>query len=344
MGGYFVGIRTRINASMEVLTLNEPFPHHDPEEQAEFLRHRLFDRLAACRGKDAISAEDLRLLLGLLDATDRPSRRASVIAEIGVAERLLALGAHLRVEVPNPEGRSADLEVLMGDTRFFLHLKRLPDPPQINAPDSDPENTKNLDIFNPLEELKRPYRVGLRYSQKLTTEQLEAIRDQLHDFLLSSRMGDRRIIRDEHEHELAAAAVIAPSDSGHIELAYGAIDRASAEQERAHRLLRRAYRQFVPGAENVILLIGGGPHAGETMELALLGTHVERWDRLPRRNQRVAHGRAGDGLWSERHYERSRIAAWLEDPFADGRSWTREGEEITPQVMNALSTLLDGKE
>ena len=328
---------------MEVLTLNEPFPQHDSEEQAEFLRHRLFDRLAASRGEDAISADDLRLLLGLLDATDRPSRRASVIAEIGVAERLLALGAHLRVEVPNPEGRSADLEVIMEGVRFFLHLKRLPDPPQRTTRDVDSENILNLELFKSLEELKRPYRVGLRYSQELTPNHLESIRDELHDFLLSSRMGDRRIIRDEHDHELAAAAVIAPSDSGHVELAYGAIDRASAEQERAHRLLRRAYRQFVPGAENVILLIGGGPHAGETMELALLGTHVERWDRLPRRNQRVAHGRAGDGLWSERHYERSRIAAWLEDPFADGRSWVREGERINPLVIESLGTLLDGK-
>ncbi len=328
---------------MEVFTLNEPFPQHDSEDQAEFLRHRLFDRLAACRGDDAISAEDLRLLLGLLDATDRPSRRASVIAEIGVSERLLALGARLRVEVPNPEGRSADLEVILGDARFFLHLKRLPDPPNYSVNEQETEALETLSIFKPLEELKRPYRVGLRYSQELTTKDLESIRDELREFLLASRMGDRRIIRDENERELAAAAVIAPSDSGQVELAYGAIDRASAEQERAHRLLRRAYRQFVPGAENVILPIGGGPHAGETMELALLGTHVERWDRLPRRNQRVAHGRAGDGLWSERHYERSKIAAWLEDPFADGRSWMRDGEQINPLVISSLGTLLDGK-
>lgn len=320
-------------------TLSEPFPHDDPNEQAEFLRNRLFDRLADCREDRPISAADLRLLLGLLDGTDRPSRRAAVIAEIGVTERLLALGAQLRVEVPNPEGRSADLEVTLDATRFFLHLKRLPDPKNESMPqDATPE------IMKELEGVPRPYRVGVRVQHDLNSETHKGIVTALREFLLGARMGDRRIIRDEEENELAAAVVIAPTESGHVELAPGAIDRAASRVERAHRLLRRAYQQFVPGAENIILLIGGGNHGGEVMDLALLGIHEERWDRLPQRHQRIAHGRASDGLWSGRHFERSHIAAWLEDPFTDARLWLRDESNSDDDVVKALKRLLEHRE
>ena len=240
-------------------TLSEPFPQDDPEEQAEFLRNRLFDRLADCREDGPISAADLRLLLGLLDGTDRPSRRAAVIAEIGVTERLLALGAQLRVEVPNPEGRSADLEVLLGSTRFFLHLKRLPDPKTESIPqDAIPE------IMKKLEGVPRPYRVGVRVQRDLNSDTLKIIVTALREFLLGARMGDRRIIRDKGENELAAAVVIAPTESGHVELAPGAIDRAASRVERAHRLLRRAYQQFVPALRTSSSLSEGGITAGKS--------------------------------------------------------------------------------
>ena len=339
MGGRFAGIRTPEHNAPGGTPLTEPFPHDDPEEQAEFLRNRLFDRLAACREEGPIAAEDLRQLLGLLDGTDRPSRRASVIAEIGVAERLLALGADLRVEVPNPEGRSADLEVELDSTRFFLHLKRLPDP----KPNESPQHALPKQLEG-LEELPRPYRVGVRIREGLTKDELESVEVALREFLLGARMGDRRVIRDTTDEELAAAVVIAPSETGHVELTGGAIDRAAPLIDRAHRLLRRAYQQFVPGAENIILLIGGGVHGGEVMDLALLGVHEERWDRLPRRHQRIAHGRAADGLWSGKHFERSNIAAWLEDPFADGRLWIREQDTCDGAVVQALKRLLEHRE
>ncbi|MCH2161392.1 MAG: hypothetical protein MK085_05915 [Phycisphaerales bacterium] len=320
----------------EETPLSEPFPQDEPEQQAEFLRNRLFDRLADNREDGPIATADLWHLLNLLDATDRPERRASVIAEIGITERLLALGAHLRVEVPNAEGRSADLEVRIDGVHFFLHIKRMPNPPA-----DEPAVPPLPALLRELESLERPYRVAVHCREELTEAELSRVHDELHGFLLAARIGDRRIIRDDEQRTLADAVVVAPSEDTSITLTRGEYFRAEAGFANAHRLLCRAYRQFVPGAENVTLLIGGGPYGGHTMELALLGSHVERWDRLPRQHQIVAHGRAGDGLWSANRYERSHIAAWLQDPFADGRIWTREKSRIAPRLEHTLRTLLD---
>lgn len=312
-------------------TLSPTFPHNDPLEQAEFLRNRLFDRLVDARTHGPIAAEDLRYLLGLIDGAKRTTRLLAVIAEIGVVERLLAQGARLRLEVANPEGRSADLEVTIDDARFFLHLKRLndPTPPPATPPILPPQ-------IYVLETIRRGYRVGLRIARNLDRETLATITDDLHGFLLAAGLGDRRVIHTDDGLELASAIISAPSESDHVELVTGIVDRAAPLVERAHRLVRRAYRQFVPGAENVILLIGGDHLGGDAMDLALLGSHEERWDQFPRQDQHVALGRAGDGLWHGNHFERSHIALWLEDPFADGRFWHRTNAHTEPTVERAL--------
>ena len=320
----------------EETPLSEPFPHDDTEEQAEFLRNRLFDRLADNREDGPIPTADLWHLLNLLDGTDRPERRASVIAEIGITERLLALGAHLRVEVPNAEGRSADLEVRIDGVHFFLHVKRMSDPPA-----EEPVVPPLPDALRDLESIERPYRVAVHCREALDEAECAQVHDDLRTFILAARIGDRRIIRDQARRILADAVVVAPSEHGSITLTRGEYFRAEAGFAGAHRLLCRAYRQFVPGAENVTLLVGGGPYGGHTMELALLGSHVERWDQLPRRHQVIAHGRAGDGLWSDQRYDRSRVAAWLQDPFADGRIWVRQNARIDSRLDGVLRRLLD---
>src|SRR5437899_3082278 len=52
-------------------------------------------------------------------------RLLDTYAEVVVARQLLRHGCHVRVEVRTPNGRSADFQMLRGDTRLFIHLKRL---------------------------------------------------------------------------------------------------------------------------------------------------------------------------------------------------------------------------
>ena len=61
--------------------------------------------------------------------------------------------------------------------------------------------------------------------------------------------------------------------------------------------MRKAYRQFMPGATNVILICSSHVEDAEDFATALLGSHIERWDAHPPQGRRVAHGRDADGFW-----------------------------------------------
>jgi hypothetical protein len=110
---------------------------------------------------------------------------------------------------------------------------------------------------------------------------------------------------------------------------------------RTQRLLRRAHRQFMPARDNVVAIVASRAHLPE-IETALLGTAVERWDRLPRRGERVAHGRGADGFWSGRRYDASRVVAWIELDeglrVSDAAVWRRSAESarLADEVQSLL--------
>ncbi|MFM1890422.1 MAG: hypothetical protein RLZZ565_1179, partial [Planctomycetota bacterium] len=100
---------------------------------------------------------------------------------------------------------------------------------------------------------------------------------------------------------------------------------------RFRRLLRRAYRQFLPGVENLVLFgtvrATADPEARIALADALLGTPMERWDRFPMLGDRVAHGRGTDGFWESKRHAASRLAGWFAAESAAateaGRWWLR---------------------
>jgi hypothetical protein len=135
--------------------------------------------------------------------------------------------------------------------------------------------------------------------------------------------------------------VVAPAPGRHVSLTIGLPSGYIDEAPRMRKLLRRAYRQFMPRAANVILLCSSQADEHEDFETALLGSHEERWDAHPPEGRRVAHGRADDGFWADRRYGDSRSAGWFQlDTHADGpdvRLWYRE----QPAPATALQATLD---
>ncbi|MEE2896397.1 MAG: hypothetical protein VX726_11730 [Planctomycetota bacterium] len=305
-----------------------------PEIEADW-RDRLLEAVVEGR----LTPHDRREIEHRLDTAARPARRTAVVAEIEVLLRFLAIGARIRMEVGGLGRRPVDLEVDLEDRLFAVHVKRLPASPEAMGA-GPPE------IARRLAGIPRPYVVGVdrRIEGELDEETVEDARR----FVLGSRVGDRHVMRNAEGDVVGYLDVLAPrlvesgdrSDRTTVFVRRGDAVAFDRQIDRAGRLLRRAYRQFAPSMENVIVIAGGGDAAGEAIDRATLGNHVERWDRLPRQGQRVAHGRDDVGLWTGRHYERSRLVGWAPYGGVEGRCWSREAPSADPRVLSLLRRAL----
>lgn len=321
-------------ARMGAMDDQSPTPSSDPEDR---WRVELLEAVAERR----LRPGDRRELEHRLETATRRSRRDAVRGEIEVLLRFLAIGASVRAEVEVPGGHPIDFEVTLEDRTIAVHVKRLP---TAAAPVPTPS-----DDFDRLRGIPRPYVVGLAWSADRSP--VEGELEDMEIFLRAARMGDRHLVRDDEDGLVGTLEILRPIRSGsetipNVELV-GIADADADDRlvERAGRLLRRAYQQFAPGLENVIVLAGGGVGAERLVDRAILGGHVERWDRLPHRGQRVAHGRDDRGLWTGRHYERSRLVAWAPLARPDGRTWIREGDAPPADAIRLVeSAMLDSRD
>lgn len=302
-------------------------PPQEPDADHDW-RDLLLDAVVEGR----LSAGDRRDIEHRFETAGRPARRDAVRGEIEVLTRFLDLGADVRLEVER-SGQSIDLEVALPDLEFAVHVKRLPTPTDRQPPTPPPAS-----LVVALADVPRPYRVGVDWRDEIDPD--EEVVEELRSFLLAARMGDSHVVRDDRGGVRGFLDVLSPREggmTGPIELVQHG-DAVAFDQlvDRAGRLLRRAYRQFAPSLENVIVVVGGGPLAADVVDCAILGGHVERWDRLPRIGQRVAHGRDDQGLWTHQHYDDSRIVGWAPANGGKGRAWVRENQPADEGVVHVV--------
>ena len=119
----------------------------------------------------------------------------------------------------------------------------------------------------------------------------------------------------------------------------------SDETVRIHKLLTKAYKQFMPGAMNVVLVCSMNEDDAIDFQSALLGTPIERWDTAPPRGRRVAHGRDTDGFWHARKFTESVFAAWYTfspgDADLEFRCWQRQDFVVDDEMQKLLGSLFD---
>jgi len=258
-------------------------------------------------------------------------------AEAIVARHLLDRGCGLAFEVPTPHGKACDFEVTAGDRRFYLHVKRV---------DTDRPVGRRLTIssrLRSLERLARPYVVSVRWRETASDEQMQRLVLSATDFINHARVGDELVVHDEDGTEIGGVLIVAPGDGPHVSLVIGLPSGFIDEVPRMCRQLRRAYRQFMPRADNVILICSSQAEDEEDFAAALLGAHVERWDAFPPRGRRIAHGRAEDGLWHAGRYADSRAAGWFRlapgDDTLRTRFWFRSEPAADPDLEHTLTHL-----
>jgi rhodanese-related sulfurtransferase len=267
------------------------------------------------------------------------SRRAflNTFAEAMVARHLRAHGCELRFEVPTPSGRRSDFEVRSDDQKFYLHVKRLDTDRPLHNPKSLLAVSSQL---RALERIARPYLVQMRWIEQLSRDQVAQLVAQAAAFILQGRVGDEMKARDHAGREIGGVRIIAPWEGTHVNVTMGLPAGFVDQAPRFRRLMHRAHQQFMPKADNVIVMCSDHDEDAREFETALLGSHIERWDAFPPRGQRVAHGRAADGFWHGQRFSDSLFAAWFRlsprQSELSSRLWVRHSADAS----GALSRLL----
>ncbi len=297
------------------------------------------------RGDDssAIRSTARRLLMALeaseaeiATGADESARQRFEIrfVEACFGARAIELGCEVEREVPGPEGRTCDFLLRKGDLALAVHLKRLeaigevPPPPLAAWERAIEQMPRGL-----VASIRRPHRLPERTTRWLAP--------RLREFLEHARVGEERLFRDDDDRPVAQVRIVGPNDAGRVRIVPASTTDLDARVVRFRRLLRRAYRQFLPGVENLVLFgtvrATADPEARIALADALLGTPMERWDRFPMLGDRVAHGRGTDGFWESKRHAASRLAGWFAAESAAateaGRWWLRPREHPADTML-----------
>ncbi len=232
------------------------------------------------------------------------SLAVALAQESALAKRLRRAGFSVDRDVRTPSRRSCDIVAARGTLRLHLHLKGIYLSHAAFTRQRLPRALADLATIN------RRLIVEIDCLPRLTRRALADAADELRDFLLRASLHDEHIVRDARGQVQVRCRVRAPHPGSHV-IALRGIERDHERTiGRIRRSLAKARSQFLAGGENII--VAHGPERSRWLfEEALLGSPIERWDRYPRKGERVAIGRSDDGFWSGRSVEASRLAIFL---------------------------------
>lgn len=240
-------------------------------------------------------------------------------AEIMVAQRLLDAGCAIEREAETPSGKRVDFLATRDGASLHVHVKRAPQPAQRDAAIVVPQAWRSL------EQVRRGLVVALSLARNLRGRALQHALAEAFPFLEQASVGEELSIKDEENRTVARLRVIAPSAAGTVELVADLAAAFDNHVPRFQNSLRKAFSQFMPRGENIIVVCGSAG-AVEPFATALLGSHIERWDKRPRVGELVAYGRGGDGFWAGSMRNQSRLAVYW--PMSKGSGpllFLREG-------------------
>lgn len=243
------------------------------------------------------------LLESRLDEELRLDRIRSVCAELVVARRLLEHGCAIEHEVDTPSGRHVDFRARRDGATLCIHVKRAPIPTLRDVEATVPPSWRRL------ESVRRGLVVALALERNLRGKSLESALADAFPFLEAARVGEELAFHDAHGERTARLRVVAPSTGASVEIVPDLSSAFDDHVPRFQATLRKAFLQFMPRSENLVVVCGSSGGI-DPFAIALLGSHIERWDRRPRVGELVAYGRGTDGFWAGSLRNQSRLAAY----------------------------------
>ena len=226
-------------------------------------------------------------------------------AEVMLARHLQHSGCSIRVEVPNEEGRGADLVARNASMTFAVHIKRL---------NTDQAMQKQLNIserLRDLEKIARSVYVSVSLDHDLTDVEMQRFVAEVKRFVAKADIGDSMGVRDGTGQKLGTCTIVRSWNGGHVRLVPQFAVRRGDDRARIKKLLRGAYGQFVPNLINVIMVTGCWDDDIEDFERALLGTTFEERDGIGPGSRVIRSGRDSDGFWSGGRFSDSLTAGWF---------------------------------
>ncbi|MBM4008256.1 MAG: hypothetical protein FJ285_01535 [Planctomycetes bacterium] len=252
-------------------------------------------------------------------AAGNPRLQAALASEARLARTLVNAGFDVGSEVPTPTGRACDLVARKNDVLLHFHVKSIEDEHLSVA-----RSMRMPRVIHALERIERRLEVEIVWRSRLSASSLKALSANFANFLTRASIGDEHSVCGQDGRMQGRCRVRCAHEGPCIRLHVGIADDRAAIIERMDRLMRKARAQFLAGGENIIVLMGE-ERLQWLFAQALLGTPIERWDRLPRRGERIAIGRASDGFWKPGRDLTSRIAAWqsIDSTRASSVAWFR---------------------
>jgi hypothetical protein len=221
-------------------------------------------------------------------------------AEAVVARHLLQKGCELAVELPTPSGRTADLQVSMGGSRFYAHIKRL---------NADKESHKDIILLNrlqPLRSIRRPIILSGLFWRIPTDAEMREVYRQLKPFAERAEVGESIALNDGSGNDIAEFHIGGANGGTTLQFVINFGVTVLDENKRLYKKLSEAYKQFMPGALNVILVTSSFADDIKDFESALLGDTYEDYTVTPYKKART-----NNGFWSADKHPESNIAGWF---------------------------------
>lgn len=256
-------------------------------------------------------------------APESPSQAAldrarSTAAELMVAERLLDAGCCIEREVATPTGKRVDFRARKGGATLCIHVKRAPQPTLRDALISIPS------AWRAIARIKRPIMFALAIDRPLRGRALRDAVEEACAFAEQASIGDDLVLHAPDGRSAARLRALGPSHERTARLVADLSQSFDDHVPRFQATLRKAFAQFMPRSENLIVVCGT-PGGYEPFVTALLGSSIERWDRRPRLGEAIAYGRGVDGFWAGSLRNQSRSAVyWTLAPHSEPLLFLRE--------------------
>jgi hypothetical protein len=174
----------------------------------------------------------------------------------------------------------------------------------------------------------------------MTDQEMRHFVRQAEPFVRGADVGATKRVIAEDGSTLGDCEIVCEHGGDTVLMVAGFPARPLDDVKRFRKKLSDAYKQFVPGAPNIIFMTACWPDDIEDFEVALFGPVFEDHGRVP-----VTRTRVSSGFWSKEKHLESCAAVWFYfEPRSDliwSKVWIRDGATLDTPTRDLLRRLFE---